>query len=79
MKKFIPKSPDKFLKKEADMSLAKFGHLNEIVSVINQTTNNVYADNAAAVAAGLEVGDFYSTDGTGAAPLNVAGIVMVVV
>lgn len=64
MKKFIPKSPDKFLKKEADMSLAKFGHLNEIVSVINQITDNVYADNTAALAAGLEVGTLYST-GTG--------------
>jgi hypothetical protein len=61
MKKFIPKSPDKFLKKEADMSLAKFGHLNEIVSVINQITDNVYADNTAALAAGLEVGTLYST------------------
>jgi hypothetical protein len=61
MKKFIPKSPDTFLKKEADMSLAKFGHLNEIVSVINQITDNVYANNAAAIAAGLEVGTLYST------------------
>ena len=46
------------------MSLAKFGHLNEIVSVINQITDNVYADNTAALAAGLEVGTLYST-GTG--------------
>ena len=37
-----------------------------------------YADNAAAVAAGLAAGHLYQTDGTGALPLNVAGIVMVV-
>jgi|9_EtaG_2_1085328.scaffolds.fasta_scaffold08468_5 hypothetical protein len=36
-----------------------------------------YADNAAAVAGGLAVGDVYMTDGTAAAPLNVAGILMV--
>jgi hypothetical protein len=36
-----------------------------------------YADNAAAVAGGLAVGDVYMTDGTAAAPLNAAGILMV--
>lgn len=61
MDKFIPKSPDKFLKKDADATLARFGHLNELVNVINQITENVYADNAAAVAGGLSVGDLYST------------------
>jgi hypothetical protein len=37
MKKFNPKSPDSFLDKGADMSLAKFGHLNAIVDGINKT------------------------------------------
>jgi len=37
MKKFNPKSPDSFLEKGADMSLAKFGHLNAIVNGINKT------------------------------------------
>ncbi len=37
-----------------------------------------YADNAAAVAGGLKTGQTYQTDGTGAAPLNAAGIVMIV-
>jgi len=37
-----------------------------------------YADNAAAVAGGLTTGQTYQTDGTGAAPLNAAGIVMIV-
>ncbi len=36
MKKFNPKSPDSFLDKGADMSLAKFGHLNAIVDGINK-------------------------------------------
>lgn len=40
---------------------------------------NSYADNAAALAAGLLAGDIYSTNGTAAAPLNVAGILMIVV
>ena len=37
-----------------------------------------HADNAAALAAGLVPGQTYQTDGTGAPPLNVAGIVMIV-
>ena len=52
MKKFIPQSPDSFLKKEADMVLAKFGHLNAIVEnvtaneeVIEVNTTNI-ASNA---------------------------------
>jgi len=36
-----------------------------------------YADDAAAGAAGLGADQVYQTDGTGAAPLNVAGILMV--
>jgi hypothetical protein len=36
MKKFKPKSPDSFLKKGADMSLAKFGHLNAIIDGLNK-------------------------------------------
>jgi len=61
MEKFIPASPDALLKKEADMTLAKFGHLNKLVDVINTITENVYADNTAALAGGLEVGTLYST------------------
>jgi hypothetical protein len=36
-----------------------------------------FADDAAAGVAGLVLGDLYQTDGSGAAPLNVAGIVMI--
>ena len=61
MKKFTPASPDALLKKEADMTLAKFGHLNKLVDVINTITENIYADNTAALAGGLEVGTLYST------------------
>jgi len=38
---------------------------------------SAYADDAAAGAAGILTGDLYQTNGSGAAPLNVAGIVMV--
>ena len=37
-----------------------------------------HADQAAASGAGLAAGHLYQTDGTAGAPLNVAGIVMVV-
>jgi hypothetical protein len=40
------------------------------------TTLSAYADDAAAGIAGLTIGELYQTDGTAAAPLNVAGIVM---
>lgn len=37
-----------------------------------------FDDDAAAVAGGLTTGDLYQTTGAGAAPLNAAGILMVV-
>lgn len=55
-RKFIPESPDPFLKTGADMAPAKFGHLNEILRM----TQREYADDAAAIAAGLKVGELYS-------------------
>lgn len=61
MEKFIPQSPDPYLNEDADMSLAKFGHLNALLYLVNAAKNNVFVDNAAAVAAGAEVGDIYST------------------
>jgi len=53
MKKFIPQSPDPFLKKGSDMSLAKFGHLNELLRMMQRE----FADDTAAKAAGLIIGD----------------------
>ncbi len=50
------------------------------ISVFIQTQigSNAYADNAAALLGGLSAGQLYQTTGAGAAPLNVAGIVMIV-
>lgn len=65
---FVPQSPDPFLKKDSDMSLAKFGHINAIVDELNvlnnalyQMRNNIYANNATAIANGLVPGDFFRT------------------
>ena len=55
-RKFIPESPDPILKKGEDMTPAKFGHLNEILRM----TQREYADDVAAIAAGLKVGELYS-------------------
>lgn len=41
MKKFIPSSPDKFLKNEEDMSLAKFGHINALAEAVTTVEENV--------------------------------------
>jgi len=51
-----------------------------VESVVNVVFSNLpqYQDNAAAVAGGLGAGQLYQTNGLGAAPLNVAGIVMIV-
>ena len=37
--KFVPLSPDPYLNEGADMSLAKFGHLNTIVDYLNGILN----------------------------------------
>ncbi|MBN88402.1 hypothetical protein CMO95_02280 [Candidatus Woesearchaeota archaeon] len=51
-----------------------------VESVVNVVFSGLpkYQDNAAALAGGLAVGQQYQTNGLGAAPLNVAGIVMIV-
>lgn len=54
--KFKPESPDPYLKSGEDMTPAKFGHLNEILRM----TQREYADDTAAKAAGLKVGELYS-------------------
>lgn len=58
MKKFTPQSPDPYLNEDSDMGLARFGHLNALKASVSE---NVYADNATALAGGLTVGDLYST------------------
>lgn len=54
--KFTPQSPDPNMRTGADMTPAKFGHLNKILSM----TQRVYADNATALEAGLKIGELYS-------------------
>jgi len=54
--RFIPKQPDPYLKRDEDMAPAKFGHLNEILRM----TQREYADDTAAKADGLKVGELYS-------------------
>ena len=44
---------------------------------VNSSGTPAYADEAAAVTAGLATGDIYQTTGTAASPLNVAGILMI--
>jgi hypothetical protein len=56
--KIFISSPDPYLKKDADMTLVKFGHLNYL---LDQANNNVFANNAAAIAGGLFAGDLYRT------------------
>ena len=53
-----PVSPDPLITKEEDMAVVKFGHMNHFLVQIN---TNVFADNTAAIQAGLEKGDFYRT------------------
>jgi len=58
MKKFTPVSPDPNIKEDSDMGLARFGHLNAFIASVSE---NVFADNATALAGGLTAGDLYST------------------
>jgi hypothetical protein len=60
-----------FIKNTADMPITTAGGIT--------FTNSLpaYADDAAAGTAGLTAGQMYQTDGTGAAPLNAAGILMI--
>lgn len=62
MKKIDIQDFNKYYRKnDGNSTLARVGHVNYVLDIINQITENVYADNAAAVTAGLEVGTFYST------------------
>jgi hypothetical protein len=51
--------------------------VESVVSVVLSSLPK-YDDNTSALAAGLSSGQQYQTTGSGAAPLNVAGIVMIV-
>ena len=66
LNKFRSQSPDPELSKATrtgrggDATLARLAHLNKIVDFL---TLSEYADNAAALAAGLTAGDLYHTAG----------------
>ncbi len=57
LNEFTPKSPDPSIITQADQGLAKFGHINIIVDYL--TNRPIYANNAAAVAAGLQPGQLF--------------------
>jgi hypothetical protein len=61
MKKIDILNLSKYLKRTGDNKLARVGHVNYALNVTNAITQNVYADNVAALAAGLTVGTLYST------------------
>ena len=54
------------------------GSIAALAATAGVLTLPAHADQAAAIAAGLAAGALYQTTGAGAAPLNAAGIVMVV-
>lgn len=61
MKKIDIQNLKKYLRFPGDNKLARVGHVNHALAVTNQITTNVFANNAAALAGGLKVGDLYST------------------
>ena len=60
-----------FIKNTADMPITTAGGMTFSNSL------PAFADDAAAAAGGLAAGQIYQTDGSGAAPLNAAGILMI--
>jgi len=56
---FRPLSPDPFLKKDADMALAKFGHLNHIIDMLCCISDTVAA--LGAILSGTATLDFPNT------------------
>jgi hypothetical protein len=65
IEKFVPLSPDPYLNEGADMTLAKFGHLNALISTLNSNfspTNQFFVD--------PNRKDIYVADGSIAAPFK---------
>jgi hypothetical protein len=75
LNKFKQKNRDEVLDKasRSEHGMARFAHLNEVVSAFNEAVftdvtvavliGRDFPENAAAVAAGLEPGDLYHTQG----------------
>ena len=64
-----------------DNNITKNYQIDDLVTYVSNNLESLdldsFADDAAAGSDGLVAGDLYQTTGTGAAPLNVAGIVMI--
>jgi len=64
-----------------DNNITKNYKVDDIVTYVSNNLASLdldsFADDAAAGSGGYEAGSLYQTTGTGAAPLNVAGIVMI--
>lgn len=71
----IPSSSDGIPLVVTDSSNKTLGFANISATYIDTSSLDSYADDADASA--LSAGDLYITDGTGASPLDVAGILMV--
>ena len=65
---FIPKSPDPYIKKDADMTPAKFGHLNHLIDMLCCISDTV---------AGLVAGTVQSIVYCGSALPEIAGVVTI--
>ena len=69
LKKFTATSPDPLLENASragaygEAQKARLVHVNAVISFLQASATQSYADNAAAVAGGLVVGDFYHTAG----------------
>jgi hypothetical protein len=77
---FSPASPDAFLVKESDMSLAKFGHINAIVNELNTkaaaiTTANVTQSSSITSGVNAEAGVITTVSSTLAADASAVFVV----
>ena len=63
LEKFIPRSPDAFIRSTQDFEVAKFGHLNTVVEYINSyvTTDSLQLDGTGPLSATAR----YITDAAG--------------
>jgi hypothetical protein len=60
LKKFLPETPDKFLNTSADLPLARFGHINQLVNAIN----NLEESSGGGIVESIVEGDNISIDNT---------------
>lgn len=77
MNHFKPLQPDPFIKKDSDMTPAKFGHLNHIMNLLGDIQEEIETDNvpAAAVANATDEADAVIKLNALLAGLRTAGII----